>query len=80
MVRIDRKEEGEARVEKAQHLARRYGRIRQEIERLKAMDKALAEVPDGQISLTDADAVQIVRNMIREAEEILGLRTKPYLG
>ena len=35
MVRIDRQEEGEARVEKVQHLARRYGRIRQEIEKLK---------------------------------------------
>jgi transposase len=56
MVRIDRQEEGEARVEKVQHLARRYGRIRQEIDRLKAMDKALAEAPDGQISLTDPDA------------------------
>lgn len=27
MVRIDRQEEGEARVEKVRHLARRYGRI-----------------------------------------------------
>jgi Transposase DDE domain len=56
MVRIDRQEEGEARMEKVEHLARRYGRIRQEIARLKAMDKALAEAPDGQISLTDPDA------------------------
>lgn len=38
------------------HLARRYGRIRQEIARLKAMDEALADTPDGQISLTDPDA------------------------
>ena len=53
MVRIDRQEEGEARAEKVQHLARRYGRIRQEIARLKAMDRALANTPDGQISLTD---------------------------
>ncbi|PTR15281.1 hypothetical protein C8J28_1141, partial [Cereibacter azotoformans] len=56
MVRIDRQEEGEARAEKVAHLARRYGRIRREIERLKAMDKALADAPDGQISLTDPDA------------------------
>lgn len=56
MVRIDRQEKGEARAEKVAHLARRYGRIRQEIERLKAMDKALADAPDGQISLTDTDA------------------------
>lgn len=56
MVRIDRKEEGSARVEKVEHLSRRYGRIRQEIARLKAMDKALADALDGQISLTDPDA------------------------
>ena len=31
-------------------------RIKQEIEKLKAMDKALADAPDGQISLTDPDA------------------------
>ena len=56
MGRIDRQEEGEARVEKVQHMARRYGRIRQEISRLKAMDKALVDAPDGQISLTEPDA------------------------
>jgi hypothetical protein len=56
MVRIDRQEEGEARAEKVVHLARRYGRIRQEIHRLKAMEQALADAPDGQISLTDPDA------------------------
>jgi transposase len=56
MVRIDRQEEGEARTEKVDHLSRRYGRIRQEIDRLKAMDQALADAPDGQISLTDPDA------------------------
>lgn len=49
MVRIDRQEDGEARVEKVAHLARRYGRIWREIERLKAMDKALADTPDGRI-------------------------------
>ncbi len=38
------------------NLAKRYGRIRQEITRLRAMDAALAEVPDGQASLTDPDA------------------------
>lgn len=56
MVRIDRQEEGEVRTGKVLHLARRYGRIRQEIARLKAMGKALANAPDGQISLTDPDA------------------------
>jgi transposase len=56
MVRIDRQEEGEVRADKVAHLARRHGRIRQEIERLKAMDQALADAPDGQISLTDPDA------------------------
>jgi transposase len=56
MVRIDRKDEGATRVEKVEHLSRRYGRIRQEIARLKEMDKALADAPDGQISLTDPDA------------------------
>ena len=56
MVRIDRQEEGEARAGKVEHLSRRYGRIRQEIARLKEMDKVLADAPDGQISLTDPDA------------------------
>ena len=56
MVRIDRQEEGAARAEKVEHLSRRYGRIRQEIARLKEMDQALADAPDGQISLTDPDA------------------------
>ena len=38
------------------HLARRYARIRREIDRLKPMDKALADAPDGRISRTDPDA------------------------
>ena len=53
MVRIDRQEEGEVRAGKVAHLARRYGRMRQEIDRLqavdKALDKALADAPDGPI-------------------------------
>ncbi|SDX99067.1 IS1182 family transposase [Roseicitreum antarcticum] len=56
MVRIDRQEKGEVRAEKVTHLAHRYGRLKQEIEKLNAMDKALADAPDGQISLTDPDA------------------------
>ena len=56
MARIDRQEDGEARAEKMAHLARRHDRVRQEIQRLKAMDEALADAPDGQISLTDPDA------------------------
>jgi transposase len=54
--RIDRQETGTARAERAAHLTGRYRRIRQEIERLLAMDKALADCPDGQVSLTDPDA------------------------
>ena len=46
MVPIDRQEEGEVRADKVVDLARRHGRIRQEIDPLKAMDKALADAPD----------------------------------
>ncbi|MCL4068154.1 IS1182 family transposase [Pseudomonas sp. GX19020] len=56
MVRVDRQEEGEGRAEKVAHLAKRYGRVRQHIQQLQAMDRALADAPDGQISLTDPDA------------------------
>jgi len=56
MVRIDRQEEGEARKEKVANLGRRYGRIQQEIQRLQAIDRALAHASDGQISLTGPDA------------------------
>lgn len=54
--RIDRQETGAARAERAAHLTGRYHGIRREIERLLAMEKALADAPDGQISLTDPDA------------------------
>lgn len=54
--RIDRQETGTARAGRSAHLTSRYHRIRQEIERLLAMDKALTDAPDGQISLTDPDA------------------------
>ncbi len=56
MVRVDQQEEGEVRAEKVAHLAKRYGRVRQHIQHLQAMDRALADAPDGQISLTDPDA------------------------
>ena len=56
MIRIDRQEAGAARAEKLAQLARRHDRIQQEIHRLRAMDEALADAPDGQISLTDPDA------------------------
>ena len=56
MVRIDRQEEGEARAEKIANLAQRSDRIRQEIQRLQAIDRALKDAPDSQISLTDPDA------------------------
>lgn len=54
--RIDRQETGVARAERATHLSGRFHRVRHEIERLMAMDKALVDAPDGQISLTDPDA------------------------
>lgn len=47
---------GEARAEKVAYLAQRYGQLKQEIEKLKAMDEDLTNAPDGQISLTDPDA------------------------
>lgn len=56
MVRVDRQEEGEVRAEKVTHLAKRYGRVRKHIQHLQVMDRALADAPDGQISLTDPDA------------------------
>ena len=56
MIRIDRQEEGEARVEKIANLAQRCERIRQEIERLVDMGEALRACPDRQISLTDPDS------------------------
>jgi transposase len=43
MVRIDRQEEGEVRIEKLANLGRRHGRIRQEIQRLQDMDRAVKE-------------------------------------
>lgn len=54
--RIDRQESGAARTERAAHLSGRFHRARHEIERLMAMNKALVDAPDGQISLTDPDA------------------------
>lgn len=56
IVRVDRQEEGAARTEKLANLHRRYGRIRQEIQRLQDMDQVLKEVPENQISLTDPDS------------------------
>jgi hypothetical protein len=53
---IDRQETGAARAERVAHLTGRYHRIQKEIERLLAMEQALADAPDGQISLTDPDA------------------------
>ncbi len=47
MVRIDRQESSEAHATKVANLARRYGRTRQGITRLKTMDAALAGAPDG---------------------------------
>ncbi|MDB6454953.1 IS1182 family transposase [Falsirhodobacter sp. 20TX0035] len=55
MVRVDRQEEGGVRAEKVAHLAKRYGRVRQHIQHPQAMDRALADAPEGQISLSDPD-------------------------
>jgi len=49
-------------------MAQRYGRVTQEIEKLKAMDKALADAQDSQISLTDPDS----RAMATSARETAG--------
>jgi len=56
MVRIERQEEGEVRAAKIANLAHRSDRIRQEIQHLQDMDRALKDAPDSQISLTDPDA------------------------
>ncbi|MGA9412571.1 MAG: IS1182 family transposase [Roseobacter sp.] len=56
MVRIERQEEGEVRAEKIANLAHRSDRIRQEIQHLQDMDRALKETLGSQISLTDPDA------------------------
>lgn len=56
MVRVDRQEQGEAREAKVTRLAQRFGRIQQEIRRLRGIKRQLDDTPDGQISLTDPDA------------------------
>ncbi|WP_430448715.1 IS1182 family transposase [Rhodophyticola sp.] len=56
MVRIDRQEAGEERAERVDNLGRRYARVQKEIQRLRSMERALEDAPDGQISLTDPDA------------------------
>jgi transposase len=56
MARIDRQEDGEERAQKIDNLAQRTDRIRQEIQRLQGVERALQATPDGQISLTDPDA------------------------
>ena len=48
MARIDRQQKGAPPGgDKITHLARRYGRIRQKITRLNAMDQVLADTPAG---------------------------------
>jgi hypothetical protein len=54
--RIDRQETGAARAERAAHPSGRFHRVRHEIERLMAIDKALVDAPDGRTSRTDPDA------------------------
>ncbi len=56
IVRIDRQEAGDARAERLAQPGKRRGRLLQEIECPNAMGEALAEAPDGQISLTGPDA------------------------
>ena len=64
MARIDRQEVGEARAEKIANLTQRTGRIRQEIQRLNDMKRALKESPDNQISLTDPDSRSMATSAI----------------
>ncbi|MEO1538271.1 MAG: IS1182 family transposase [Pseudomonadota bacterium] len=78
MVRIDRQESGKHRAEKVENLARRYGRIRQEITRLKHMDQALETTPDGQISLTDPDARSMATSARRSG--LVGYNVQSAVG
>ncbi len=55
-----RRLEREARAERAAHLTYRNDDIRHEIERFPALEMALADAPDGQISLTSRDARAVV--------------------
>ena len=56
MVRLDRQETQANTPAKVENLARRYARVRNEIARLKSMQIAVEDAPDGQVSLTDPDA------------------------
>ncbi|CTQ49451.1 hypothetical protein JDO7802_01465 [Jannaschia donghaensis] len=56
IVCIDRQGEGEERAEKGDNLGRRYARVQKEVQRLQAMERALEDAPDGQISLTEPGA------------------------
>jgi transposase len=65
--RIDREETGTARAEHAAHLSGRFHRARHEIERLMVLDKALVDVPDGQISLTGSAPRRTISFRVRSS-------------
>ena len=52
----DRQEPSEALAAKAERLTAKIGRLKQEMQRLEALEARMLETPDKQISLTDPDA------------------------
>ena len=52
----DRQEPSEAMLTKTTRLKDKIGRLRQEVDRLAALDRLMRQSPDGQVSLTDPDA------------------------
>lgn len=52
----DRQEPSEAMLTKTTRLKDKIGRLRQEVDRLAAIDRLMCRSPDGQISLSDPDA------------------------
>ena len=74
--RIDRRETGAVQAERAAHMTGRYHRVRHEIERLLAMNDALAGAPDGQISLKDPDA-RAMMTRARHGGLVVSLRRGP---
>lgn len=56
MARIDRQEKQDEQTTKVAYLKEKMVRVREEIDRIKAIGEQLKQTPDGQISLTDPDA------------------------
>jgi len=59
MARTDRKEQSEIQSTKIERLKEKLTRVRQEVQRLEAIAKKLQNTPDGQISVTDPDALSM---------------------